>query len=82
MIYSITFELKSDPSTSQRQVSTLIWAKSKDEPTLDKVRAVVESRFVKGGEERDEKEIQKGARLYDLDEEWNMSGLYRRRFST
>jgi len=80
MVYSITFELKSDPSTPQRQVSTLIWAKSKDEPTLDKVQTLVERlygddadlktiRFVKGGEEWDEKEMQKGARLYDLDQE-------------
>jgi hypothetical protein len=80
MVYSITFELKSNPSTRQKQTSTAIWAKSKAEPTIDKIQGLVERLYgddvdkktihvVKGGEEWDEKEMQKGARLYDLDQE-------------
>ena len=80
MIYSITFELKSDLSRSQNKVGTEIWAKSTGEPTIDKIHNLLERLYgedvdrktihvVKGGAEWDEKEIQKGARLYDLDQE-------------
>ena len=80
MIYSITFELKRDPSTRDRRVNSLIWAKSENEPTIDKVQKLVERlygedavkrtiRITKGGDERDEKQMQKGARIYDLDQE-------------
>ena len=79
MVFSITFELKSDPSTRERKVNTL-WAKSSDDPTMDKVKNLlarlygddVDKKSIKlaqGGEEWDEKEMQKGARLYDLDQE-------------
>jgi hypothetical protein len=80
MVYSITFDLKNDNLKGQKQNSRVIWAKCNDDPPLDKVYKLVERLFgddvdtktirvVKGGEEWDEKEVQKGARLYDLDQE-------------
>jgi hypothetical protein len=80
MIYSITFELRSNSSNPQDPASRVIWAKSDREPTMDTVQKLLERLFgddvdrksirvVKGGEEWDEKEVQKGARLYDLDQE-------------
>ena len=42
MVYAIEFERKSDPSTSERKLSTIVLAKSKDEPTLDIVYKLVE----------------------------------------
>ena len=79
MVYSITFALKTGPSTHERKVNTL-WAKSSDDPTMDKVRNLLERlygddvdnksiKLAQGGKEWDEKEMQKGARLYDLDQE-------------
>jgi hypothetical protein len=80
MIYSITFELKNHSSNSQEQTNRVVWSKSKIQPTMDTVQKLLERLFgddvdrksirvVKGGEEWDEKEVQKGARLYDLDQE-------------
>jgi hypothetical protein len=80
MIYSITFELKNNSSNSQEQTNRVVWSKSKIQPTMDTVQKLLERLFgddvdrksirvVKGGEEWDEKEVQKGARLYDLDQE-------------
>jgi hypothetical protein len=80
MIYSITFELRSNSSNPQDPASRVIWAKCNGEPTMDTVQKLLERLFgddvyrksirvVKGGEEWDEKEVQKGARLYDLDQE-------------
>jgi UDP-3-O-acyl-N-acetylglucosamine deacetylase len=80
MIYSISFELKGSSTAPSKQASTVIWAKSKDEPTIDTVEKLLERLYagdidkktiqvLKGGEEWDDKEMQKGARLYDLDQE-------------
>jgi hypothetical protein len=80
MIYSITFELRSNSSNLQDPASRVIWAKSDREPTMDTVQKLLERLFgddvdrksirvMKGGEEWDEREVQKGARLYDLDQE-------------
>jgi hypothetical protein len=80
MVYSITFDLKNDQPKGKEKSNRVIWAKCNDEPPIDKVHKLIVRLFgddvdtqtirvMKGGEEWDEKEMQKGARLYDLDQE-------------